>query len=273
MLARLLSLLTPSVTERPRLFLTLRKGRFHTGRFGSRRLCPNPSPCLRPRRPRIPSAAPSQPRRSSLARQKNPPKRSHASPNPYRGSGWRATAPPFTPRQFPPPTTRAARRLAETARPGASMNNHQQLTGRTGAPCAVKSATTRTPKVPGSASIAGQSCRGRRIRNRLRRPRGNQPDLRPRATSPVGSHPRSARTCAGCVTEPSASAHASVRPRPHRDPVGAFSESPSWFGVSSPSCSSRSSTRCPRCNSAKPAGRARPSKPKPRSSRLPIDAL
>ena len=107
MLARLLRLLAPlTPRRRPRLFPILRRGRFQTGLFRSRRPHPTPSPRPRPQRPWRHPAVPSQPQPSSPTRQKIRPKLSLASPNPLWGFGLARDSSPFTPTQFPPPGTR-----------------------------------------------------------------------------------------------------------------------------------------------------------------------
>ena len=113
--------------RRPRSFFALRRGR-------SRRLRPTPSPRPRPRRRWGRPAVPSQPQPSSPARQKI--RLSALSParTPMRGSGWRESAPPFTPHRFLPPSTHSqaypiptTAGCAAAARPSQIRVTHDRL--------------------------------------------------------------------------------------------------------------------------------------------------
>ena len=115
MLARLVRLLATSVTRRPRLFLTLRRGRSETGLFRSRRLGPNPSPRPRAGRPWRRPAVPAQPQPSSPTRREIRLSRLWPARTPSGGSGWPETAPPSLPTNVRPPARRAAQHPAQAS--------------------------------------------------------------------------------------------------------------------------------------------------------------
>ena len=106
MLARLLRLLAPlTPRRRPRLFPTLRRGRFRPASSARDASTPTPRHVRAPSVPPAPSCRPLTAPTFVANPPKNRPKLSLASPNPHRGFGLARDSSPFTPTQFPPPGT------------------------------------------------------------------------------------------------------------------------------------------------------------------------